>query len=220
MTDDIENAADANREKSVGRPTRRAALGAGVAAALSGLAGCSALDRLFDDQDESAPADGGSSEADRDFGDGDDRVPLWDVERERRREIADETSPSYVPSYEYDPVEITVDERAVGGIERITAAPAEAASGDRIVIACRPERTERLSELSTLLWVGGMRVDGYESTVEGQSVRFDLFADDATAVGLGTIESDDSTELLVARAADVTAVETLVDTFSDVYDRV
>lgn len=225
MTDGIDDTDGAKRDSSFGEPTRRAALGAGAAAALSGLAGCAALDRLFDGSDGSAPADGGADEPDGETDDGDrggngGREPLWKAERERRRTVLEEPSPSFVPSYEYDPIDVTADEGTSGEIDRIVAAPAESAPGDRIVVSCRPERAERLSKLSSLLWTAETRVDGYETTVDGQSVEFDLFADEATAVGLGTTDTDDSAELLVARADDVTAVETLIETFSDVYDRV
>lgn len=217
MTDGTD---DATPDSPLGELTRRAALGAGTAAVLSGLAGCSALDRLFEGPDESPPADGESDETTRDD-DGDGHEPLWEAERELRREAWEGTRPSFVPAYEYEPIDIAAADQASGGIDGIVAAPAESTTGDRIVIGCRPDRTERLADLSALLWTDGTRIDSHETTVDGRSVRFDLFADETTAVGLGTIESADSGELLVARADDLTGVERLIETFSDsdVYDR-
>lgn len=218
------NVGNKNTEGLPREVSRRKILGSGVIAALGGLAGCSERS-LYGSSGGSIQTNSAGTEqpttSDTDMNS--ERESLWATEEGTREQQLEPGPASETPSYDYDSVEVNAGDGDEAWITRIIAAPAQSATGDRIVIHCRTDYVEQISELLVSYWTTSDPVGNHETTIDGQTVQFSIFSNDDIVISRAirpVPESENTDELLLVRSPEEDKVINMSDSFTRIYEQV
>lgn len=161
------------------------------------------------ERDDSGGSDGET------FGGDEERLISQEIEA---RAEAREARVSNLPSFDYEPLSETFDDRSEPSFS-INAAPADSIEGDRLVLSADEEKAGQLLNMVGGRWVSGTGDASSTVTIEDQSIEFVLYNETVISLGLGILRDSENAnvEMLVARGKDRRTVETLIDSFDVFY---
>ena len=193
--------------------SRRAVIGSSAFATTTGLAGCLSLDGSFGQSDDSKSDDSKS----------DDLSSMWETEIKIRQANHEDIDRSFDPIFEYDPLDVAVEDSDEVSITRIIAAPAASESGDRFAIRCRSSTVEQVATQVVSFWTDREQENTIEISLNDQSIEFQTFSTERIAISTGnrTLNGEtDMSEVLLTRGTDVSTAENLAREFTRLYDTV
>lgn len=221
MTEDTRGSdgdqSDTFREANRGSLTRRAALGLGGAAGVAGVLAwvigpeipdAGELTELLDVEDQEPSETGGT-----------EKPSLWSQEIEAIQQ-ASVNRPTLRPTFEYEPVSVQADSAEDTQISAIAAAPADAVSGDRVILRVVGSAVSSLETLLVARFTTGDRVTSREIGVGDTTISFGVFRRSDLWMGIARHDAPDlegEAELLVARANSHEDLQSVIDAFSDRY---
>lgn len=145
---------------------------------------------------------------------------LWRIEAEHAP-TEDDSVPSQVPSFDYDPVRVEVPETADTPVHELEASPAENVTGDWVSIVVDAGADIDLPTVLAAVWTDGERTDSHATTVDGQPVTFGLYSGGDLAIGLArrpAPTTDTAVQHLLIRATTTDDVRRLADNDTSLFE--
>lgn len=213
---EIPDSSDSNRvasDRLLNKISRRTVIGSGAFVVTTGLAGCLSSDRSFNQSDDSQSDDSQS----------DQQPSMWETEIKIRQANHEDIDSSFDPVFEYEPIDVAVEDPDEASITRIIAAPASSTSGDRFAIRCRSSTVEQVATQVVSFWTDREQENTIEISLNDQSIEFQTFSTERIGISTGnrTLNGDaDMSEVLLTRGTDVSAAENLAREFTRLYDTV